>query len=164
MHIIRNDGDCYIYRNMWAPRGKRGGQQNFRVVYSTMTIRLNRLSVSTAGIYITPKQDRQFLIRSSVLYIVMSGTLEKPVSPEYDSNDYDSDDSDDNVELDRQPMQLFGSKCDNWNDVCAALKQRPKLLEDSLFLYRKPPRLLANIQPIPRLSNQRVISSASELY
>ena len=31
----------------------------------------------------------------------MSGTLEKPVSPEYDSNDYDSDDSDDNVELDR---------------------------------------------------------------
>ena len=83
----------------------------------------------------------------------MSGTPEESVSLENTSNDYDSYDSDDNMELDRQSIQLFGSKCDTWNDVCVVLKQRPELLEKFLFLYRKHSMLLANVQLIPRLSN-----------
>jgi hypothetical protein len=48
-----------------------------------------------------------------------------------------ADESDDDVEYDRQPFQLFGTKCESWDDVVVVLKERLNLLESFLFLYRK---------------------------
>jgi hypothetical protein len=54
------------------------------------------------------------------------------------SSEDESDESDESIEDDRHPFQLFGTKCENWDDVVAVLKEWPKLLENFLFLYRKP--------------------------
>jgi hypothetical protein len=44
---------------------------------------------------------------------------------------------------DVESIQLFGTKCENWDDVAAVLKERPNLLERFLFLYRKLLKYLA---------------------
>jgi hypothetical protein len=47
------------------------------------------------------------------------------------------DESDDDVDYDHQPFQLFGTNCENWDDVVVVLKERPNLLEKFLSCYRK---------------------------
>jgi hypothetical protein len=39
------------------------------------------------------------------------------------------DEPDESVEDDYIPFQLFGTKCESWDDVVAALKESPELLE-----------------------------------
>ena len=57
---------------------------------------------------------------------------------EYSSNYSSLDDSGDDTDADREPIQLFNLKCDNWNDVYAVIQsEQPELLEKFLFLYRR---------------------------
>ena len=56
----------------------------------------------------------------------------KGLAPEDESDE--SDESDHDV---YHPLQLFGTKCENWDDVVAVLKEKSDLLESFLFLYRK---------------------------
>jgi hypothetical protein len=49
----------------------------------------------------------------------------------------ESDESDESIEDVRQSFQFFGTKCENWDEVVAVLKEWPRLLENFLFLYRK---------------------------
>jgi hypothetical protein len=60
----------------------------------------------------------------------------KVIAPLEDESD-ESDESDKSVQDDRKPFQFFGTKCANWDDVVAVLQERPQLLENFLFLYRK---------------------------
>ena len=63
----------------------------------------------------------------------------KSFSTQNESSYDDSSDSDDDMESSREPIQLFGSKCENWDDVHAVLKEhseQPELLDKFLVLYR----------------------------
>ena len=69
--------------------------------------------------------------------IVMSDNPSKLVfTPEDNSNYVGSDESVDEMESDHEPIQLFGRKCESWDDICAVLKECSNLLDKFLFLYR----------------------------
>ena len=69
--------------------------------------------------------------------ILMSDTASKLVStPDDNSNYFDSDESVDGMESDHEPIQLFGRKCESWDDICVVLKECSDLWDKFLFLYR----------------------------
>ena len=73
----------------------------------------------------------------------MSDTFTKPESS---SNHSSFDDSGDNTDFDREPIQLFGYECTNWDDVHALLQsEHPDLLEKFLFIYRMHVKCLSLI-------------------
>ena len=74
------------------------------------------------------RRSMSFLRRD--VCVVMSDSSSRSVSPQGESSDYD--------DLIRQPIQLFGLKCEKWDDVYAVLKDHsdhPELLDKFLILY-----------------------------
>jgi len=64
----------------------------------------------------------------------MSDGISKPESLLDNSGSYDSDDD---MDVDRNPLQLFGQQCENWEDVYTLFEtEHPELLEKFLLLYR----------------------------
>ena len=83
--------------------------------------------------------NRQNYFRSRLDCVLMSEPSTKSLSTQNESNYDDSSDSGDDMESSREPIQLFGSKCENWDDVYAVLNEQseqPELLEKFLVLYR----------------------------
>jgi hypothetical protein len=70
----------------------------------------------------------------------MSDAGSESLSPAEGSPGYnESNISDDHMELDRETIQLYGCKCENWDDVYTVLAEKsrnPQVLEKFLFLYR----------------------------